>query len=43
MKWPGHYNTTVTKFPNVIYAGVLGFKERPYFEATEAEKTNAKG
>ncbi|RYY16303.1 MAG: LemA family protein [Chitinophagaceae bacterium] len=33
------YNTTVTKFPNVLYAGMLGFKERPYFEATEAEKT----
>ena|SRR5688572_21333560 len=32
------YNTTVTKFPNVIYAGALGFKERPYFEATAAEK-----
>ncbi|RZK45423.1 MAG: LemA family protein, partial [Pedobacter sp.] len=33
-----NYNTTVTKFPNVLYAGVLGFKERPYFEATEAEQ-----
>jgi LemA protein len=32
------YNTTVTKFPNVLYAGMLGFKERPYFEATEAEQ-----
>ncbi|HTE27648.1 LemA family protein [Flavitalea sp.] len=33
-----NYNTTVTKFPNVLYAGVLGFKERPYFAATEAEQ-----
>ncbi|RYY16524.1 MAG: LemA family protein [Chitinophagaceae bacterium] len=33
-----NYNTTVTKFPNVLYAGVLGFKERPYFEATAAEQ-----
>jgi LemA protein len=33
-----NYNTSVTKFPNVVYAGMLGFKERPYFEATEAEK-----
>jgi LemA protein len=32
------YNTSVTKFPNVLYAGVLGFKERPYFQATEAEQ-----
>jgi len=32
------YNTSVTKFPNVIYAGMLGFKERPYFQATEAEQ-----
>lgn len=34
-----NYNTTVSNFPNVIYAGMLGFKERPYFEATEAEKS----
>jgi LemA protein len=34
-----NYNTTVSNFPNVLYAGIMGFKERPYFEATEAEKS----
>jgi len=33
-----NYNTKISNFPNVIYAGMLGFKERSYFEATEAEK-----
>ncbi|RYG05055.1 MAG: LemA family protein [Chitinophagaceae bacterium] len=37
-----NYNTSVTKFPNVLYAGMLGFKERPYFEATAAEKETPK-
>lgn len=37
-----NYNTAVTKFPNVLYAGMLGFKERPYFEATAAEKATPK-
>lgn len=37
-----NYNTNVTKFPNVLYAGMLGFKERPYFEATAAEKATPK-
>lgn len=32
------YNTKITNFPNVIYAGMLGFKERGFFQATEAEK-----
>ncbi len=27
------YNTAVKQFPTVIYAGFLGFKERPYFAA----------
>lgn len=36
------YNTEVTKFPNTLYAGLLGFKERGYFQATEAEKATPK-
>ena len=32
------YNTKVTNMPNNLFAGILGFKERPYIEATEAEK-----
>ncbi len=28
------YNTIVKSFPAVLYAGALGFKERPYFTAT---------
>jgi LemA protein len=27
------YNTTLRKFPTILYAGMLGFKERPYFQA----------
>ena len=27
------YNTEIKKFPMVIFAGMFGFKERPYFEA----------
>lgn len=37
-----NYNTKITNFPNVIYAGVLGFKERTYFEATEEEQRTPK-
>lgn len=33
-----NYNTKITNFPNVVYAGMLGFKERGFFQATEAEK-----
>jgi LemA protein len=33
-----NYNTKITNFPNVMYAGLLGFKERGFFQATEAEK-----
>jgi LemA protein len=29
------YNTQIRQFPTVLYAGMLGFKERPYFEAAE--------
>ena len=27
------YNTAIKEFPTLIYAGFLGFKERPYFSA----------
>jgi LemA protein len=27
------YNSTIKSFPTVIYAGLLGFKERPFFNA----------
>jgi LemA protein len=27
------YNTAIKRFPIVLFAGMLGFKERPYFEA----------
>ena len=29
------YNTQIKSFPTIIYAGLLGFKDRPYFEAEE--------
>jgi len=32
------YNTQVTNFPNTIFAGMMGFREKPYFEATAAEQ-----
>ena len=32
------YNTKVTNLPNNLFAGILGFKPRPYIEATAAEK-----
>ena len=34
-----NYNTKITNFPNVIYAGMLGFKERGFFQATDTERT----
>ena len=37
-----NYNTSVTNFPNVLYAGLLGFKEKGYFTATEEEKETPK-
>jgi LemA protein len=27
------YNTSLKKFPTILYAGMLGFKDRPYFQA----------
>ncbi|MEX0813943.1 MAG: LemA family protein [Chitinophagales bacterium] len=29
------YNSTIRKFPNVIYAGWFGFEKKPYFEADQ--------
>lgn len=36
------YNTTRNSFPAVITAGLLGFKEQPYFEADQGAKTAPK-
>jgi LemA protein len=32
------YNTQISNFPNVLYSGILGFKERGFFQATAEEK-----
>ena len=32
------YNTAIQKFPNVIFAGMLGFSEREFFEAEDAAR-----
>ncbi len=32
------YNTSRSKFPRVLFAGVFGFKERPYFEADKGSE-----
>jgi len=29
------YNTEIKKFPTILYAGILGFSNKPYFEAAE--------
>ncbi len=36
------YNTKIQVFPNNIFAGMLGFTSREFFEAAEAEKENVK-
>jgi LemA protein len=36
------YNTIVKSFPALLYAGALGFKERPYFSATPGADTPPK-
>jgi LemA protein len=36
------YNTAVKSFPAVFYAGVLGFREKPYFSATPGADTPPK-
>ena len=33
------YNTSIKRFPTVLYAGMLGFTERPYFQAKEGTET----
>jgi LemA protein len=32
------YNTAIQKFPNVLFAGMLGFSEREFFEAEDAAR-----
>lgn len=36
------YNTRVRSFPTVVYAGMFGFKEKPYFSATPGAETPPK-
>jgi len=36
------YNTTRSRFPTVLTAGLLGFKEQPYFKADEGAKVAPK-
>jgi LemA protein len=36
------YNTELKRFPTIIYAGMLGFKERPYFQAEEGSQVAPK-
>lgn len=33
------YNTAIQKFPNVVFAGMLGFSEREFFEAEDAARS----
>src|SRR5262249_42929610 len=32
------YNTTRSKFPTVLIAGLMGFQEKPYFKAEEGAR-----
>jgi LemA protein len=32
------YNTTRSRFPTVLFAGLMGFKEQPYFQADEGAR-----
>src|SRR5258706_4592756 len=36
------YNTAIKSFPAALYAGMLGFRERPYFNATPGAETPPK-
>jgi len=36
------YNTAIKSFPAMFYAGMFGFKERPYFTATPGAETPPK-
>lgn len=38
----GEYNSAIRKFPKSIFAGMFGFKERPYFQATEGAENAPK-
>jgi LemA protein len=33
------YNTAIKRFPTMLYAGMFGFTERPYFQAKEGTDT----
>ena len=35
------YDTAVKSFPTVLYAGMFGFQEKPYFNATPGAETAA--
>lgn len=37
----GYYNKQVRSWPTVIYANLLGFEEKPYFEADEAANNSS--
>jgi LemA protein len=36
------YNTAIKSFPEVFFAGMLGFKEKPYFTASAGSETPPK-
>ncbi|MDB6058447.1 MAG: LemA family protein [Verrucomicrobiales bacterium] len=36
------YDTRLRSFPTILYAGMLGFKEKPYFSATPGAETAPK-
>jgi LemA protein len=36
------YNTAVKSFPALFYAGMFGFKDKPYFTATAGAETPPK-
>jgi LemA protein len=36
------YNTELKRFPTILYAGILGFKDRPYFQAEEGSQVAPK-
>jgi LemA protein len=37
-----HFNNKIETFPNIVFAGMLNFKQEDSFEATEEEKKNVK-
>jgi LemA protein len=36
------YNTTIKRFPAAIFAGITGFREKPYFKAVQGAETPPK-